>query len=133
MGVELYELSPSLSVKRRRLGVFGHRSGALHMKNAIVDRRSVFLGSMNLDQRSARLNTELGVIIDSPEMAQQLDSFGDEGSWYRLRLSPDGSAIQWVTVDDDGRESVLDAPPETSAWQRFWLKLIGPLVPESEL
>lgn len=55
-GIRIRELSPSLSVKRHRLGLFGKRTGALHMKNAIVDRREVFLGSMNLDQRSAKLN-----------------------------------------------------------------------------
>jgi putative cardiolipin synthase len=69
-GVRIEELSPSLSVERHRMGLFGHRQGALHMKNAVVDDREVFLGSMNLDPRSAELNTELGLIIESPEMAQ---------------------------------------------------------------
>ena len=57
-GVGIYELSPTLSVKRGKLGIFGHRTGALHMKNGIVDQKQVFLGSMNLDPRSARLNTD---------------------------------------------------------------------------
>lgn len=47
MGVDLYELSPSLSVKRRKLGLFGQRTGALHLKEAIRDDSQVFLGSMN--------------------------------------------------------------------------------------
>jgi phosphatidylserine/phosphatidylglycerophosphate/cardiolipin synthase-like enzyme len=79
-GVQVHEISPSLSVKRRKLGIFGHRTGALHMKSAIVDSKEVFLGSMNLDQRSAKLNTELGLIIESEEMARQLESFADAGS-----------------------------------------------------
>jgi putative cardiolipin synthase len=132
-GVEVRELSPSLSVKRGKLGLFGHRSGALHMKNAIVDHREVFLGSMNLDQRSAKLNTELGLIIESPEMARQLEAFGDARSVYRLRLSADGSRIEWVIEGEDGRDIVYDSAPETSVWHRFWLRVIGPFIPEKQL
>jgi phosphatidylserine/phosphatidylglycerophosphate/cardiolipin synthase-like enzyme len=129
-GVEIREISPTLSVKRHRLGVFGNRRGSLHMKNAIVDHRQVFLGSMNLDQRSARINTEIGLIIDSPEMAAQLEGFSDAGSAYRLRLNPEGH-IEWVARDED-KEVVFDVPPESSAWQRFELTVLGPLLPEGE-
>lgn len=132
-GVAIYELSPTLSVKRGKLGLFGHRTGALHMKNGIVDRKQVFLGSMNLDPRSARLNTELGIIIDSPEMARQLDSFADAGSAYRLRLDATGRGIEWVEQDDDGKETAYDVPPETTAWQRFKLRLVAPFIPLSQL
>ncbi len=132
-GVRVWELSPSLSVKRHKLGIFGHRTGALHMKNAIVDHKQVFLGSMNLDQRSALLNTELGLVIDSPEMAHQLDGFGDAGSSYQLRLSADGQNVEWLERNDDGTSTVYDVPPETTAWQRLWLRLIGPFIPEREL
>jgi putative cardiolipin synthase len=132
-GVAIYELSPTLSVKRGRLGIFGHRTGALHMKNGIVDHRQVFLGSMNLDPRSARLNTELGLIIDSAEMAQELESFADAGSSYRLRLDASGRGIEWVALDGDGKETAYDVPPETTAWQRFKLRLIAPFIPLNEL
>jgi putative cardiolipin synthase len=132
-GVTIYELSPSLSVKRGRLGIFGRRTGALHMKNGIVDHKQVFLGSMNLDPRSARLNTELGLIIDSPEMALQLEGFADAGSSYKLRLDPTGKNVEWVEEDDNGKETAYDVPPETSAWQRFKLRLIGPFIPQSQL
>ena len=132
-GVTIYELSPTLSVKRGKLGIFGHRTGALHMKNGIVDHKQVFLGSMNLDPRSARLNTELGLIIDSPEMALQLESFADAGSTYRLRLDASGRNVEWVEEDDNGKETVYDVPPETTAWQRFKLRLVAPFIPLSEL
>ena len=132
-GVTIYELSPSLSVTRGKLGVFGHRRGALHMKNGIVDHRQVFLGSMNLDPRSARLNTELGLIIDSPVMALQLESFADAGSSYRLRLDASGKNVEWVEQDADGKETAYDVPPETTAWQRFKLRLVAPFIPVNEL
>jgi putative cardiolipin synthase len=133
MGVELYELSPSLSVTRKKLGLFGKRTGALHLKEAIRDDSQVFLGSMNLDPRSAWLNTEIGVIIESSEMAGQLASLRDAESEYRLRLSADGRRVEWVGLDAEGREAVYDAPPETSRWLRFKLWLLSPLIPQGEL
>jgi putative cardiolipin synthase len=132
-GVQVHEISPSLSVKRHKLGIFGHRTGALHMKSAIVDSREVFLGSMNLDQRSAKLNTELGLIIESEEMARQLEGFADAGSSYALRLGANGENIEWVEDGDDGKQTVYDVPPETTAWQRLKLRLLGPFIPEKEL
>jgi phosphatidylserine/phosphatidylglycerophosphate/cardiolipin synthase-like enzyme len=133
MGVNIKELSPTLSVKRKKMGIFGSRStGALHMKSAMVDHAQVFLGSMNLDPRSARLNTELGIIIDSVELARQLDNLNDPGSVYTLRLGPGGD-VQWLEHDDDGHDIVHDVPPETSAWLRFKLRVLGPFIPEREL
>ncbi len=133
LGVELYELSPSLSVKRRKLGLFGQRRGALHLKEAIRDDSQVFLGSMNLDPRSAWLNTEVGLIIDSTEMVTQLSGMRDPDSDYRLALSADGRRVEWVGLDGDGKQAVFDAPPETSRWLRFKLWLLSPLIPEGEL
>jgi putative cardiolipin synthase len=132
-GVTVWELSPSLSVKRRKVGVFGNRTGALHMKAAIVDHSQVYLGSMNLDQRSAKLNTALGPIIESPELAAQLEHLADPRSSYRLRLSPDGEHIQWIEYSDTDTETVYDVPPETSAWLRFKVLLLSPFIPEREL
>lgn len=79
------------------------------------------------------LSTELGLIIDSPQMAQRLDGFADDGSWYQLRLSVDGQRVQWLRSNADGSETVFDVPPETSAWQRFELRLFGPPVPVRDL
>jgi putative cardiolipin synthase len=135
-GADVYELSPSLSVKRRAVGLFGKKTtGALHMKNAIVDRKAVFIGSMNLDQRSAILNTEMGLIIDSPEMARQLERFSSSStnSGYRVRLSADGKDIEWHETGDQGEIIIHHEPPETSAWLRLKLRLIGPFIPEKEL
>ncbi|WP_326543373.1 phospholipase D family protein [Pseudorhodoferax sp.] len=132
-GVQVLELSPSLSVERHRMGLFGHRQGALHMKNAVVDNREVFLGSLNLDPRSAKLNTELGLIIHSEEMAAQLNAFADDGSWYRLRLAAETDEIEWLRAEAAGGETVFRVPPETTGWQRLKLQLLGPFVPEKVL
>ncbi len=68
-GVGLYELGARLATRDKQLGDFRSSSGRLHAKVAIVDRRRMFVGSMNLDGRSARLNTEIGLMVDSPELA----------------------------------------------------------------
>jgi len=132
-GVEVFELSPSASVKRGRLGIVGNRTGALHMKNAIIDHSQVYLGSMNLDPRSALLNTELGLIIDSPEMAARLDGFADDDSWYRLRLNPVDHQVQWLLDHPDGTTTIFDVPPETTVWRRLEIRLFGPFVPVGDL
>ena len=134
LGVNLYEVSTEQLKRNRQLRTLLKKArGRLHAKLALVDREWVLLGSMNLDPRSARLNTELGVIIDSPEMARQLLSFADAGSSYRLRLDATGRNVEWVEEDEDGKETAYDVPPETSAWQRFKLRLIAPFIPQSQL
>ena len=135
LGVDLYELSPQRTRRERRLGLFGSSIGRLHAKTAIIDRRTVFIGSMNLDPRSASQNTELGLFIDSPPLARELQrvvNISRLQSAYRVRLAPDGRGLQWLSFDDD-REMVLTVEPESSLWQRVYNMLVAPLVPEQLL
>ena len=72
MGVDLYELSaPRLKGSKRQL-MFGQSLGRLHAKLAVIDGEQVFIGSMNLDPRSATINTEIGSITTSPTLAREL-------------------------------------------------------------
>ena len=80
-------------MKREWSLLAGKSNAALHTKSVVFDRQSVFIGSFNLDPRSAALNTEIGVMIDSPEIAGQVGELMDEG------VSP-GSAFH-VTLDSD--------------------------------
>ena len=79
-GVELYELRPIAGASAlHSTRLFGRSSEAsLHAKAFIVDRELAFVGSMNLDPRSRHLNTELGVVIESPELASKLVEIFDE-------------------------------------------------------
>jgi len=138
-GVELYELSPARAgaPKRAKGGMGAAASlGRLHTKAVVIDRTSVYIGSVNLDPRSADKNTELGVWIESPALALQmlrvLDANRRLGA-YSVRLAPDNESLQWVTSDDRGHESVLSTEPESTLL--MWLQnlLIAPLVPESLL
>ncbi len=133
-GVELYELSPSLSQRHTRLGLFGSSTGRLHAKTAVVDGDKTFIGSMNLDPRSRTQNTELGVFIESRELAaemQRVIRISRVQNAYRVRQDSDGQ-LQWVAVDDD-KEVVLHSEPESSLWQRLQNALLRGFVPEQLL
>jgi phosphatidylserine/phosphatidylglycerophosphate/cardiolipin synthase-like enzyme len=134
-GVEINELSPERARRRGHITELGRSNAMLHAKFGIVDRRILVIGSMNLDPRSADINTEVGLRIDSPELAARLidllaaDRFE---SAYRLRLAPDGKHIEWVATED-GVETIDDHEPEVSFLRRLEMFLTAPWVPEDLL
>ena len=134
-GVELYELAPLKVPRTVRMTRLGDAVGRLHAKAVVIDRTIFFIGSFNFDQRSATHNTELGLIVFSPALAEQalglLDGLQREGA-YRLRLQPDGHSIEWLQRGEDGREHLRDEP-DPGWWRRLLLELIGPFVPEDLL
>ena len=75
-GVELYEMKRKAGSEegRSQISLTGSSGASLHTKAMIIDRRWVFIGSMNLDPRSAYLNTEMGVLVESPALAEQVRS-----------------------------------------------------------
>ena len=134
-GVDLYEISPTRTQKTKRLGMFGTSLGRLHAKTAVIDRKTIFIGSMNLDPRSASANTEFGMFIDSPAAAKELlrvINISRLESAYRVRLEPNGSGLQWLTNDGD-KEVILGVEPESTWWLRVHNFLFGLLVPEQLL
>ncbi len=135
VGVELHELSSDRAKRSVRLGVFGTAIGRLHMKTAVYDKSKLFIGSMNFDPRSSIHNTEIGLFIDSPQMAQQvlklIDTLKSQGA-YKLRLGPDGKSLEWISTEGDGN-TVWYVEPDSSFWDRVMLNLLAPLVPEGLL
>jgi len=135
MGVEINELSPERARRRGHIRELGRSNAMLHAKFGIVDRRILVIGSMNLDPRSADINTEIGLRIDSPALASRLielltaDRFE---SAYRLRLAAHGEGIEWVATED-GAETVYTNEPEVSIWRRLSLILSTPWIPEDLL
>ena len=142
-GVELYEVRALLGNSRGsgqplRMTRFGNY--ALHAKLFVFDRRRVFIGSMNFDQRSMRLNTELGMIIDSPELARQtatrFEFMVQPANSYALALQPDGSGgaprLVWRT-QEDGRAVEYDTEPARGDWQRIKAYFMSLLPLDKEL
>ena len=124
-GVELYEFKPRQDTPTA--GIAGSRSRAsLHAKTYVIDRRILVIGSMNLDPRSAHLNTELALVIHSPELAAQVaDIFATATAperSYRVTLA-DGaqlaylrsigaplSPLVWTDVEDGTRRTYIFDP-----------------------
>lgn len=121
-GVVLYEMrrtAPPALGRQRRAGRFGSAASSLHAKTFVVDGERVFVGSFNFDPRSARLNTELGLVIDSPPLAQQIATAFREpipANAYEVRLDAHGD-LYWVE-QRDGQELRYYHDPDTSFWQR---------------
>jgi putative cardiolipin synthase len=135
LGVQLYELSPGQTSRSLRLGRFSTSIGRLHAKFAVVDRELVFIGSLNFDPRSDQHNTELGLFIHSPTLAQQtlklVDVIRGQGA-YQVRLAPNGKDIHWFATGSGSREP-LQQEPETDLWLRSMLEILSVLVPEDLL
>jgi len=128
-GVQLYEINPEDPVKNKMLGDFRSAKGGLHAKVAMMDQERLFVGSMNLDARSAVTNTELGMIIDSPELTKGVrDMIGSAHVSYHLRLSPAGE-IEWVEHEND-TPVVHTTEPNLGLWARLKLFFLSPLVSE---
>ena len=135
LGVELYEISSSRIKRTMRTNLLGTSLGRLHAKLAVVDRKKIFVGSMNLDPRSATINTELGTVITSPELASELIKvidFDRLQSAYRVRRTPDGKGLEWVVQDND-KEMVLTEEPDSTFWLRLKLRVLSPIIPEALL
>ena len=103
-GAELYELRADADIQSIvDVPPVAGKFVGLHTKAAVVDARHVFIGSMNLDPRSAVINTEMGAIIDSPGLAADvrnvmLRDMSGENAW-RVTLA-DSSRLQWTNAEE---------------------------------
>jgi len=117
-GVHLYEMKPTA----RPEGGAGGSDASLHAKTFSVDRARIFVGSFNFDPRSARLNTEIGFVIDSPQLAEALaERFATSipERAYRVRQGAHG-ALEWVEQTESG-ELVHSREPGATFWRRAWV------------
>ncbi|MEX3932944.1 phospholipase D family protein [Paraburkholderia phymatum] len=91
-GVQLYEFKPTQGEDTQETGLFGSRSKAsLHAKSYVIDRKTLVIGSLNLDPRSAHLNTELALVIHSAPIAEDVARLFDRATSpavsYRVTLA----------------------------------------------
>ncbi|ATD68786.1 phospholipase D family protein [Luteimonas chenhongjianii] len=134
-GVHLFETRSRADTRGAR-SLFGSNSSAsLHTKATLVDGRHGFVGSFNLDPRSANLNTEMGVMFDDAALGAAL--FEE----FRHLTSPGMS--YWVFLDADGRTRWLDraedppvvltTEPDSTRLQRLIASVVRWLPIESQL
>jgi putative cardiolipin synthase len=119
-GVKIYEVRADADVAGSQIVAASGAKATLHTKAFIVDRKEIFIGSFNFDPRSANINTEMGVIIKSPEIAGTFAQTVDEklaAQAYEVFLNENGK-LRWRGLED-GREVVLTKEPQTTWGQRF--------------
>lgn len=132
-GVQLYELQPSGGPRPRHADAeasagVSSTGVSLHAKAIVIDRRVVFVGSMNLDPRSKLLNTEMGVLADCPQLAAEVGQFFDQAAdphnAFRVELeqagapSATGGHLRW-SWDDHGTPVTSESEPEAKVTRRL--------------
>ena len=134
LGVDLREMRPKLGQKHARFHPFRSSNASLHAKALVIDQKIVFIGSLNMDERSAKINSELGLVISSAEIAHEvtslLDDISTDGS-YKLQLDPRGR-VEWVSGEGSAQR-IWHTDPATSRTERIWLKLLSPFAPDELL
>jgi putative cardiolipin synthase len=118
-GAELYETRDDAAIKATVADTppVSAKFMGLHSKAMVIDRRRSYIGSMNFDPRSAAINTEMGVVIDSPELGEDLAKLIErdmepDNSW-QVQLVGDHS-LRWVSGD-----AIVTRQPARSLWQRL--------------
>ena len=128
-GIKIYELKSTASEEKRDNKLWKARSQSstsLHAKTFAIDDHQVFIGSYNVDPRSANINTEMGVIINDDELAQQLhEALSDDllGQAYEVKLLDNGQ-LQWHTLEN-GENIIYDAEPRVDFTDHIWLKIMS--------
>jgi cardiolipin synthase C len=147
-GVELWEIKPNTQIRgSTQEGQASTKSArkpsrsSLHAKAFIFDHQTLFVGSLNLDPRSAVLNTEMGLIIEIPELAgPRVDTLETQlrQQAYRLEFVPsrgvtkECGSIVWIS-EENGREVRHTHEPQTSFFRRLQVNILSLLPIESQL
>ena len=139
-GGGLYEMRPDAAEERAlftdaQLDGNGMEFG-LHAKTTVFDRRVTFVGSFNVDPRSVNLNTEMGLLVESEELAEQIASsiendVAGENSW-QVRLTEAGK-LEWITLKDGVITSRTEKEPQTKALRRAEAWLLQAIPDDSQL
>ena len=130
-GVELYELKPTSNNNdgKKYVGLMGSSGSSLHAKTFGSDNRHIFIGSFNFDPRSINLNTELGIVVESPSYGQAMDKVFSEllpqRSW-RVQYDKASQQTQWTDAAHQPPQ-VLTEEPMSTWWQRVSVAVMSVL------
>ena len=131
LGVRLYEMRRQPD-QDAPVSFTGDSESSLHSKAAIFDRQSVFLGSLNFDPRSVLWNTEVGILVHSPELASETRQLTLEGTVpavsYEVRLEGRGDDARMVWIAEEQGEPLILYREPGGIWRRLnaWMaRVIG--------
>lgn len=128
-GIEVYELKAIASEEDRENKLWRARSQSstsLHAKTFAVDDHNVFIGSYNVDPRSANINTEMGVVIEDEDLALELHDAVSKDLLplaYRVVLT-DNNQLQWQT-HEAGKTVIYNKEPDVDFADTIWLKIMS--------
>jgi putative cardiolipin synthase len=133
-GVELFELKPDGGQLRRSGKAklqFRPSEGraSLHAKLFVIDRKTVFIGSFNLDPRSARLNTEMGILVDCPALAREAAAFAESLMAEANEVGLENNRLVWKGADG----AVTNSEPHAGWGIRLLVTVLGWLPIEEHL
>ncbi len=107
-GIEIYEFKPEPAIQQDLLERYAQLKKkapifAIHAKTLVIDGQQLYIGTFNLDPRSANLNTEVGVVIDNPRLAAQVEAWIErdmrpQNSWNSAKENPNRLAPFWKRV-----------------------------------
>ena len=131
-GVELFEIRAN-AARDLSYDESGPEFLTLHTKAVLIDRKKIFVGSLNLDPRSFELNAEMGLLIESEAMVESLMKNINKNlatKAYRVLVNDHGN-LEWHCIIDN-QKVIETKEPLTSGWLRFkaWFSKIAP---ESQL
>lgn len=135
LGVRIFEMGATLTKQLKKLGDFKGSHGRLHAKVFVIDDDRLFVGSMNMDGRSASLNTESGLMLQGHELVNDFRRLTDGDRFrgaYEVRLNAVNS-MEWVNREEGGQERILEQEPGATIWTPLKRWLVEPLVPEEIL
>jgi len=148
LGVDLFELRPvpGQREKKEHTQIGGSSGAALHAKTFILDRKVLFVGTLNLDPRSVWMDTQNGIVVRSETLAGQAARLFEESTSmhrsFRVAFrtssaegdgSPSpGTGLEWVT-EEKGKEVRYFHEPETGLWRRITVKVLSLFAPEKML
>ena len=136
-GVQLYEFLPTLNkedldqytdalAKKAKVNVKGLSRSSLHAKLMTLDDKQVFIGSFNFDPRSSYLNTEIGVLLNSPKLAHTIHTTMNQHlNQYAYKLILDANKkIHWQHQTPKGT-IIYRKEPQMKWWQKVGLKIVS--------
>jgi len=112
---------------KAKVSMQGLSRSSLHAKLMALDEKQVFIGSFNFDPRSAYLNTEIGVLLNSPPLARAVHHTMDENlSKYAYKLMLDANQrMNWKIKLDNGKTRIYHKEPKMKWWQRSGMKMLS--------
>lgn len=133
MGASVYEIRANAITRPADADEGARQAVTLHTKVIVIDKRYLFVGSLNLDPRSVAINAELGLVIDSPELVDMVMGNAKEvleEMSYKVELN-EKNRLTWHGTQE-GKPVIETREPQTSWWRRFQSRLYR-VLPESQL